>query len=352
MKLLNLPIILAGILSLSACGPSTSELPGDSVIKGVGWVGATVSDLDQTAALYSEAVGLAQVDNSAITLNAAFDQLAGRDNVEVQTRMMRSVNAQIRFMTFAQPSNEAKATPEMAVQGPGIMHVCYQVDQETQAYDKFLAGGARFLGDREMQQLNPKNPVYYSYSRDFDGLIAEIEQVDVAQLNLPQPPKNKYRIRQVALATPDIDRLSEFYAKFLGQPEFRRFGQWPFLRMEGEKSDKVAGLEGMSAEAAWFQIRNLELEIFQFHSHPTEDRETPRPVDANGYNMIVFDVTDIAAARELLVFAGGKVETEPVPMDGGQIMFGRDPDGNLIGLQTAPTNSFVSSRNFKNNGIE
>lgn len=352
MNIWKLSLAAMGVMCLSACGPNTSELPGDSVIKGVGWVGATVSDLDRTAALYSEAVDLVEVDDSAIMQNAAFDLLVGRDNVVAQTRMMRSVNAQIRFMTFAQPSSEARSTPEMAVQGPGIMHVCYQVDQETQAYEKFLAGGARFLGDREMQQLNPKNPVYYSYSRDFDGLIAEIEQVDVAELNLPQPPKNKYRIRQVALATPDIDRLSEFYAKFLGQPEFRRFGQWPFLRMEGEKSDKVAGLEGMSAEAAWFQIRNLELEIFQFHSHPTEDLEKPRPIDASGYNMIVFDVTDMAAAQELFVDAGGKVETEPVPMDGGQIMFGRDPDGNLIGLQTAPTDSIVSSRNFKNNGIE
>lgn len=352
MKVWKLPLVIAGILSLSACGPQTSELPGDSVIKGVGWVGATVGDLDRTTALYSAAMNLQQVDDSAIEQNAAFDQLAGRSNVTAQTRMMRSVNAQIRFMTFAQPSQEARATPEMAVQGPGIMHVCYQVDQVTQTYQKFLAGGAQFLGDREMQQLNPKNPVFYSYSRDFDGLIAEIEHVDVAKLDLPQPPKNKRRIRHVALATPDIDRLAEFYSKFLGQPEFRRFGQWPFLRMEGEKSDKVSGLEGASGEAAWFQIRNLELEMFQFHSHPTEDRETPRPIDANGYNMIVFDVTDMDAARELLVYAGGEVETEPVPMDGGQIMFGRDPDGNLIGLQTAPTDSFVSSRNFRNNGIE
>lgn len=352
MKVWKLPLIVAGILSLGACGPQTSELPGDSVIKGVGWVGATVSDLDRTAALYSEAMDLEQVNDGSIMQNAAFDQLAGRNDVAVQTRMMRSVNAQIRFMAFAEPSSDARATPEMAVQGPGIMHVCYQVDQETHAYQKFLAGGARVMGDREMQQLNLKNPVYYSYSRDFDGLIAEIEHVDVAKLDLPRPPKNKYRIRQVALATPDIDRLSEFYSKFLEQPEFRRFGQWPFLRMEGEKSDKVTGLEGISGEAAWFQIRNLELEIFQFHSHPTEDRDTPRPIDANGYNMIVFDVTDMNAARELLVNAGGVVETEPVPMDGGQIMFGRDPDGNLIGLQTAPTDSFVSSRNFKNNGIE
>ncbi len=346
-------ITLGAAFLLAACGgPQTSELPEDSVIKGVSYVGATVSDLDKTAELYSSSVDLAVVDDTPIGENPLFDQLAGRDGVEADTRMMRSVNAQVRFMSFANQSEAAKATPHMDVQGPGIMHVCYQVDQETNAYDKFLAGGAQYLGDRELQQLNPMNPVFYGYSRDFDGLIAEIEQVDIAQLDLPTPPKNKYRIRHVALATPDIDRLIGFYSVLLGQPEPRRFGQWPFFRMGGEKSDKVGGLEGGEGQAAWFQIRNLELEMFEFHSHPTEDRETPRPIDAFGYNMIVLNVSDMAAARELFEKAGGTVVTEPGPMDGGEIMFGRDPDGNLIGLQTAPTDALVSSRNFKNNGIE
>ena len=92
--------------------------------------------------------------------------------------------------------------------------------------------------------------------------------------------------------------------------------------------------------------------MFQFHSHPTKDLAKPRPIDAHGYNMIVFDVADMKLAREQFLRAGGKIVTEAGPMDGGQIMFGRDPDGNLIGLQTAPTNAMVSSRNFKNNGIE
>ncbi|MEL7318652.1 MAG: VOC family protein [Pseudomonadota bacterium] len=352
MKLMKSALGSIGVLGLAACGPQTSELPDDSVVKGVGWVGAVVSDLDKTSGLYEDAIALQTVDDSAITENPAFDELAGRSGVEVQTRMMRSVNMQIRFMSFASPSETAQATPVMAVEGPGIMHMCYQVDQETQTYQKFLAGGATFMGKEEMQQLTSRNPVYYSYSRDFDGLIAEIEHVDVAALDLPAPPKNKRRIRHVALATPDVDRLAGFYSVLLGQPEFRRLGNWSFMRLEGEKFDAVAGLDGGVGESAWFQIRNLELEIFQFHSHPTTIPETPRPIDALGYNMIVLDVSDLAAARDLFVEAGGEIVTEPTAMDGGEIQFGRDPDGNLIGLQVAPTDGLVSSRNFKNNGIE
>ncbi|MEM7701560.1 MAG: VOC family protein [Pseudomonadota bacterium] len=346
------PLALLALLGVNACGPQTSQLPADSVIKGVGWVGATVSDLDQTAQLYSDAVGFETVDGEAIEENAAFDQLGGREGLVAQTRMMRSVNMQIRFMSFADPSEAAKATGPMPVEGPGIMHMCYQVDQRTQTYEKFLDGGASYLGKKEMQQLNPRNPVLYAYARDPDGLIAEIEHVDVDALDLPAPPNNDRRIRHVALATPDVDRLAEFYSVLLGQPEFRRLGGWSFLRMEGEKIDAVSGLEGAVGESAWFQIRNLELEIFQFHSHPTSVPERPRPIDALGYNMIVLDVSDLSAATDLFVEAGGTIVTEPTPMDGGELVFGRDPDSNLIGLQTAPTDALVSSRNFKNNGIE
>lgn len=245
MRTLKLTLMAACTVVLTACGVQTSELPEDSVIKGVGWVGAVVSDLERTGQLYESAIDLQQVDDGEISGNAAFDQLAGREGVEAQTLMMRSVNMQVRFMSFENPSAEALATAPMAVEGPGIMHVCYQVDQETQTYQKFLEGGAAFMGKEEMQQLSSRNPVYYSYSRDFDGLIAEIEHVDVAALELPEPPKHKRRIRHVALATPDVDRLAEFYAVLLGQPEFRRLGNWPFMRLEGEKFDAVAGLEGV-----------------------------------------------------------------------------------------------------------
>lgn len=352
MRIWKSALFAACLVMLNACAPQTSELPEDSVIKGVGWVGATVSDLGRTTKLYEDAIGLEQVDDQAITQNALLDKLIGREGVEVQTRMMRSVNMQMRFMSFASPSAQAQATTPVPVQGPGFMHMCYQVDQRTQTYEKFLEGGATFLGKKEMQQLNPNNPVYYSYSTDFDGLIAEIEHVDVAALDLPEPPKNDRRIRHLALATPDLERLTDFYSVLLGQPEFRRLGNWSFLRLEGEKLDAVAGLDGIVGESAFFQIRNLELEIFKFHSHPTELPEKPRPIDALGYNMMVLDVSDLDAARALLIEAGGTIVTERAPFDGGEIIFGRDPDGNLIGLQTAPTDALVSSRNFKNNGIE
>ncbi|GAB5489450.1 MAG: hypothetical protein Pars2KO_30200 [Parasphingorhabdus sp.] len=346
----HLAIISSALLLASCGGTSAGEIvPPDSIITGVNYIGASVSNIENTSNLYRDSLDLVAIDQSEITENPVFDKLAGREGIVAQSQMLRSTNAQIRFMQFTNPSSEAQSTKHMNVQGPGIAHVCYQVDERTQSYQKFLAGGAKHIGDRKMVHLNPKNPVYYAYARDFDGLISEIEHVDVEKLDLPNPPKNRYRIRHVSLATPDIDRLVDFYTAFLNQPGPRRAGEW--IKIADEKVDKVSGLEESEVEMAWFQIRNLELEIFQYHSHPTKDLEKPRPLEAFGYNMIVFDVSDMDAARQRLIDAGGSIVSESTPMDGGNIMFGRDPDGNLLGLQAVAKTSVFSSQNFKDNGI-
>ena len=64
--------------------------------------------------------------------------------------------------------------------------------------------------------------------------------------------------------------------------------------------------------------------------------------------MIVFDVTDVVAASARLAKAGGKLEGQPVIMDGGRVVFGRDPDGNLIGLQSVAQSSIFSTSDFEN----
>lgn len=336
-------------LVLSACGSSEPrQLNPDAVIKGVNYVGTVVADIDQSTEFY-RAAELEPVDDSEISGSAAFDQLANRSGVVVQTRMLRSVNAQIRLMQFSD-SSALSVTEPVPVQGPGIAHMCYQVDHATGAYQDFLDQGAETIGDPELLQINPRNPVYYGYVKDLDGAVVEIEHVDVAKLDLPEPPKNKYRIRHVSLSTPDIDRIVAFYSALLDEPKPRRVGGKNGIGNDAMAG--VSGLDGAKVRMAWFQVRNLELEIFQYASHPTELATEPRSLDAVGYNMIVFNVEDLAAAQEKFVAAGGVIETEPEVMDGGEIVFGRDPDGNLIGLQTAPADAVISAENFSGNGME
>lgn len=338
-------------LTLAGCSgqPSPSLKRTETVIRGVNYVGIAVSDLDRAADFYTGATDLTLVEESRLENSPALDKIAGRDGVIAETRLYRSANAQLRFMKFANPSEDASTTLNVEVQGPGFSHVCYQVAKATKAYDRFLELGATPVGARDMVQLNPRNPVEYAYARDLDGTLFEVEHVDVEKLDLNTPPKNNYRMRHVAIATPDIDRITEFYSVLLEEPNPRRIGRLGGI--SGENLDKVSGLPGSKIKMSWFQIRNMEFEIGHYVSHPTDTPSVPRPLDALGYNMIVFDVAGLDAAREKLIAAGGEVISDVEAMDGGEIFFGRDPDGNLLGFQFAPAGAAISAQNFEDNGI-
>jgi len=345
-------VIFATLITLSISaysGDNNSPLrPKNSVIQGVNYIGTSVSNLEQSVDFYTNAVQLQLSDEKEFIDEPLLNQLANRSNTHVKTKLLKSSNAQIRFMQFSSPSVAANNTKYVEINGPGFAHVCYQAQSKTQAYQKFIKAGALPIGDPDMIQLSAKNPVHYAYARDLDNTPIEIEHVDVEKLDRKTPPKHQYRIRHIALATPDFDRTIAFYSTLLEQENPRVLGS--FFPLSGEKFNGMSGLEDTKLKMAFFHIRNMELEIAQYLNHPTTAPETPRPVDALGYNMLVFDVTDLALAKKKLIAAGGSIETEARSMDGGQIFFGRDLDNNLLGFQKLDINSPYSAKNFADDG--
>jgi catechol 2,3-dioxygenase-like lactoylglutathione lyase family enzyme len=344
-------ISVATAAVLTACGLGGGEpepIEPDTVILGINYVGISVSDLDAAEDLYVSSVDGEVINEDALPFDGVLASLAQRGGGEIEARLIRRTNSQIRLMSFPDRPADVQAVPAVPVEGPGIAHVCFQVADETDTYDRFLAAGATHIGDENLVHLRPNNPVKYGYVKDSDGIITEIEQIDLAKLELPKPPKSLYRTRHVSLSTPNVNRLKDFYSAFLGGQTPRHVGR--VLKVSGDTIDAVSGLEGSKIEMAWVQTRNLEIEMFQYHSHPTEISVEPRPLDAVGYNMIVFDVSDIEAARERVLDAGGTIVSDLGQMDGGNILFARDPDGNLLGLQTLPEDSVFSAANFPDNG--
>lgn len=344
MVLTRRTITIAGLFALAACSLPESPtqpmtVPEGPLVKGVSYVGISVSDLDRSTAFYASPTAMVEADRTRIARNSAIDGIAGRSNVVAETRLLRGGNAQIRLMQFKEPSAAARATVPMAVNGPGITHVCHQSPAAKPLYPGFVAAGAAPVtrGGQPIR-LVPEVPWRYVYARDPDGVMFENELNESAT-----PPPFDHRISHVALATTDIERAVAFYTTLLGrEPRERRFN------LARPTLDQVADLDGVKLNVAWYTIGNLELEIWQYLSPVPTASEKPRPVDALGYNMIVFDVTDVGAASARLVAAGGELAGKPVAMDGGQAAFGRDPDGNLIGLNRSPAGSVFSSADFEN----
>lgn len=316
----------------------------DPLVTGVHYVGMAVTDLAQTARLYQQAVKLEAIDTER-SLPPQLLEALQLSSVPTNTQLLRSSNAQLYVMQVE--DNALRAPP--LVHGPGIAHMCFQVAKTTDTYEQFLQGGATHIGSREMVQLNSRNPVEYAYIHDPDKIIVEVEHVDVAALALETPPKNDYRIRQIALATGNIDRLVAFYSALLETRNPRRLGR--LLRLSGDKIDQVSGLTGSEIEMAWFQVRNMELEIAQFHSHAEQIAAQNTSPARLGYNLIMFDTRDVTAVREKVLMAGGQVVSTYQSEQGSETLLARDPDGNLIGFQSLSADSPFSARHFADNGI-
>lgn len=317
-------LIALGAVVAGGCSNTGTEavLQADDgpVVRGISYIGISVSDIDRTAAYFSGAGGLIEVDRGDLR-GVVLDRIAGK-KINAKTRTLRSNNGQVRLMQFDRPAAGAQAAGVVPVQGPGITHVCFQSPDSKPIFPKFVAAGAKPLSRTgDLVQLRPDVPVKYAYLRDADGTMIEIEQLLIDNLTFDR------RMRHVAIASLDIDRTVAFYAAVLGKaPRERR------SNLVNKTLDVTANIDDLKLDVAWFQVGNLELEIWEYlNPAPIPAREA-RPLEALGHNMIVFDVSDPAAALKSLEDAGGFRVAGPSAMDGGQIALGRDPDGNLIGF--------------------
>ena len=58
----------------------------------------------------------------------------------------------------------------------GIHHLCYEVENITEARDKLVAEGARVLGDGEPKIGAHGKPVLFLHPKDFCGTLVELEE--------------------------------------------------------------------------------------------------------------------------------------------------------------------------------
>ena len=59
----------------------------------------------------------------------------------------------------------------------GIHHICYEVDDITEARDRLKSTGARVLGTGEPKIGAHGKPVLFLHPKDFTGTLLELEQV-------------------------------------------------------------------------------------------------------------------------------------------------------------------------------
>lgn len=301
-----------------------------TTVKGINHVGLSVRDLSRTVEFYRSATTLELAGRRPLSGRPAPSATGdpanggpangGPVSDPVDVAVMQGPNAYLELTQFA-PA--ATAGPRvLPVEGPGFTHICYQSPAPLELYTTFIdlqatpvsrAGAPIDLGGYG---------VLYGYARDADGIMFEVEQLDAPPFDGP------IWIAHVALVSPDIDRLVDFYERLLGVAPYRRVN-----KVTGPRADEVTGLDDVRIRAAWFNVGNMVLELWQYVNPVTARPGEPAPFEAIGYNKFVFEVADLASEYERLTAAGVEFIGTPTGTNGGREVFARDPDGNLFGLQ-------------------
>ena len=144
------------------------------------------------------------------------------------------------------------------------------------------------------------------------------------------------RYAHTNLIAKDWRSLARFYMEVFGcepaGPERDHTGRW---------LDEATGLNGAHLRGAHFRLpghghKAPTLEIFTYD----EMLDHPRPVaNRAGYGHIAFEVGDVSAVLESMLEHGGEplgiiAKTEVPDVGGLEMTYARDPEGNIIELQS------------------
>ena len=135
-------------------------------------------------------------------------------------------------------------------------------------------------------------------------------------------------VHHVAISTPNLDRLAEFYREGFGFSKERGV-DWP---VGVELINRIMALPESAARSMMLRLGSMRLELFQFiEPVPPAVLET-RPVYHFGITHFCFDVTNIDDVYKRLGVLGASFHCAPQNFGISKATYGRDPDGNVFEL--------------------
>jgi catechol 2,3-dioxygenase-like lactoylglutathione lyase family enzyme len=291
----------------------------------------SVTDLKASVEFYSQALGV-RLQNTPDTMQAEDGSLGL--STSSNSAVLAFPNGYLKLSEYDR--SDFSPPPVLPVKGPGITHVCYQSPTSEDIYQRLINGGATTVSRGEQPVHLLGQGVYYAYARDHDGIMYETEHLDHA------PFEGPIWLSHAALVSPDLDRLVEFYSLLLDAKPNRRTD-----RASGPRFDEVAGYDNVMIRAAWFDIGNMILEMWQFVNPVTPEPQRPSAIEDVGYNKVAFEVSDLQKEYERLTALGVRFLSSPATSVDGWEACLRDPDGNLISLIQPKTQDDLSVSHLK-----
>ena len=323
--------------------PSMKDTP--TSIIGFNNIGITVLDLDKMLAFYQSATEYEVIKRYTVENNIAADKLFGHDSIAYETAILRGPNMLLELYEFKnQIGSEINKMPPF---GPGMTHTCYQGPLDIPVYDKFKSAGAEILSRGDGPVGVSKVSVSYAYGYDPEGNMMELEHMPSLLIKMAigtaWAEQNPIWMTQVALISPDVERLSAFYQKVLEIEPYRNnnYGPHPLI-------DDVVDMDSVRFKGVWFGMdtQGKKLELMQYINPATPDRKTPRALTGLGYSYS-YEVADIQREYKRLKDKGVNFVSAPQKMHDFWMVYAQDPDQNVFSLrQIIDVNSPLSLKNM------
>lgn len=285
------------------------------MITGVHHTGLSVRDLDAAIGFYTRESSFALLHRFDIADSEANRTMLQLPNATARGAFLQGTLGCLEIFQFA--AERGGDAPDRDVYTAGIRHICLQTGISDALFDGLLAVGAS--AHARPAGLGTGNS--YCYIRDPEGNLLELEGTPWAPAAATRP-----WFAHTALVTPDIERLSGFYAMLTGVGIHQRGSFGP-----DRKFDIVAGIENLRFEGAWLRLANAELEFWQY-KQPATSSVARRNAAEMGWNHLCFESDDIDADHARLVAAGVELHGAPMTLGDARVAFGRDPDGNIFEL--------------------
>jgi catechol 2,3-dioxygenase-like lactoylglutathione lyase family enzyme len=284
-----------------------------SGIKGIHHIGISVSNLTESLAFFEGATTL--VCHSREGFSGTGLAVAAPEEVAI----LKGPNGYIELMQFSSTTHgDAQAIP---VEGPGITHMCVQSPADLGMYNLFKNQQAKAVTRGTGPVDLGGYGVHYAYLRNADQTMFEVEEIDKPQFDGP------VWVAHIALVSHDIDRLVDFYSRMLGIAPYRRAD-----KVAGPRIEEVTNLDKAKIRAAWFNIGNMVLELWEYVSPATPDTGAARPFEKLGYNKYTFEVTNLESEVIRLTALGINFTGPVLKTPAGREAYATDPDGNCFSV--------------------
>lgn len=326
-KISNLALIA---LASAIVVPQTSLAQGGGIAQhlessphiGLRHAAITVSDIDATVAFYSKAVPYTVVKRYRVKGSTFPRALLARRHADVEIALVAMPTGFIQLMDF-EPGVAAAPNPRPVI-GPGYTHICFQSSSSDPAIKRFIAAGLSIIsrfGKPDGVDLGGYG-VRYAYGRDPDGIMIENESLD-------NPKRNEAAwFTHIANVVNDRDAMLVFYERLLGRKAHRT------TQLESRpRFDDVANIDNLAIKGAWFNVGNMEIEVWEYTRPRTPAPAGDRKLDEIGYNSFALEVADLKVEQARLKSLGIRLAGPTMKMGGWKIQYAIDPEGNLFSVQ-------------------